>query len=63
MSALTTSEGVRLAGHRLSQVSGVCPRLADRSGAAQLLSMEPFIIIINVVIVLWNRCLQLNASA
>lgn len=66
MSALTTSEGVRLAGHRLSQVSGVCPRQADRSGAAQLLSMEPFIIIIiiiNVVIVLWNRCQQLNASA
>lgn len=28
MSALTTSEGVRLAGHRLSRVSGVRPRQA-----------------------------------
>lgn len=42
MSVLTTSEGVRLAGHRLSRVSGVCPRQADRPGAAQLLSMESF---------------------
>lgn len=58
MSALTTSEGVRLAGHRLSRVSGVRRRQADRPGAAQLLSMEPFII---VIMVLWNRCWELNA--
>lgn len=59
MSTLTTSEGMRLAGHHLSQVSGVCPRQADRSGAAQLLSIEPFIIviIIKVVLILWNRSL------
>lgn len=34
MSALTTSEGMWLAGHRLSGVSGVCPRQADKPGAA-----------------------------
>lgn len=56
MSALTTSEGVRLAGHRLSRVSGVRPRQADRPGAARLLSMESFIIIM----VLRNRCRELN---
>jgi len=57
VSVLTTSEGVRLAGHRLGRVSGVCPRQADRPGAAQLLSMEPFIIIIIIIIiimVLWS---------
>lgn len=53
MSALTTSESVRLAGHRLSRVSGVCPRQADRPVAAQLLSMESFMIII---MVLQSRC-------
>lgn len=60
MSTLTTSESTRLAGHHLSQVSGVCPRQADRSVAAQLLSIEPFIIVIfiKVVIMLWNRSPQ-----
>lgn len=57
MSALTTSEGVRLAGHRLRRVSGVRPRQADRPGAARLLSMEPFI----TIMVLWNTCREPNA--
>lgn len=62
MSPLTTSEGMWLAGHHLSQVSGVRPRQADRSGAAELLSIEPFIIVIiaRVVTILWNRSLQVN---
>lgn len=46
MSALTTSEGVRLAGHRLSGVSGIRRSQADRPRAAQSLSMEPFIVIV-----------------
>lgn len=59
MSPLTTSEGMWLAGHHLSWVSGVRPRQANRPGAAQLFSVEPFIIII-IIMLLWNRCWELN---